>query len=305
MIRRSPIDVKALNSFLESVGSYSPNLIFTPGNLQAIFHYTDLNGLQGIITNHDLWLTHSQYSNDDEELTHGFAVVQETIGELLAKARSKRRKDYLENVKNIIKSPLSKGVYICCFCEKDNLLSQWRSYSANGNGVSLGFKPDGFSYITGPDSPPSGLVRLWKVFYERPKQKNLVKLALEFAYKDKNEPSQNFAKRAQQAADAIQFFIPTFKNQDFEDEKEIRLIFTPFPNSTIKPQFRVSRGMLVPYYSLKELHGSPSPRQLPITSLCVGPSVNKHLNLESVKMLLTKIGYFQVAVGSSDTPYRG
>ena len=305
MKKRSPSDINALNRFLESVGSHSPNLIFTPGNLQAVFHYTDLNGLQGIVTNHDLWLTHSRYSNDDEELTHGFEIVQETIEEMLAKARSKRRKDYLENVGNIINRPLSEGVYICCFCEKDNLLSQWRSYSANGNGVSVGFKPDGFSYITGFDSPSSGLVRLWKVIYERPKQKNLVRLALEFAYKDKTKPSLNIAKRAQQAADAIQFFIPTFKNQDFAEETEIRLIYTPFPNSATKPQFRVSRGMLVPYYNLRELDGSPSPRRLPITSVRVGPSVSKHLNIESAKMLLTKAGYTQVNVDSSDTPYRG
>ncbi len=129
--------------------------------------------------------------------------------------------------------------------------------------------------------------------------------ALEFAYKDQTKRSLNIAERARQAADAIQFFIPTFKNQDFAEETEIRLIYTPYPNSVTKPQFRVSRGMLIPYYSLKELDASILPRLLPITSVRVGPSVNKHLNIESAKMLLTKAGYATVSVDSSDTPYRG
>jgi hypothetical protein len=147
------------------------------------------------------------------------------------------------------------------------------------------------------------LVRLWKVVYDCARQKGLVRSALNFAYND--GAALTIVEKAQQAADAIRFFIPTFKNQDFEEEKEIRLIFTPFPNSTVKPRFRVARGMLIPYYSLKELHGSSPARHLPINSVRVGPSVNKYLNLESAKLLLTKTDYTTVIVDSSDTPYRG
>ena len=62
----SQIDPTALNEFLNFVGSYTVDLIYNPGDLTAIYHYTDLNGLKGIVDNHDLWLTHSRYSNDDE-----------------------------------------------------------------------------------------------------------------------------------------------------------------------------------------------------------------------------------------------
>ena len=294
----------ALERFLESVGSYNPNLIHYPGDVTTIYHYTDLYGLQGIVDNHDLWLTHSRYCNDDEEMTHGFEVVQETIEEAAARPRSKKHKEYLEHVAQIFETPPTEGVYICCFCKEDNLLSQWRSYSANGLGVSIGFDPRQFSYITGSDSPPSGLVRLWKVIYERSKMKHIVRSAMEFAYREsRNRPLPEVAR---QAAEAIQFFIPTFKNVDFEEEKEIRLIFTPFPASSIKPRFRVSRSMLVPYFSLKEeLDTNTYKRPLPITTVRVGPSTNKLLNLESTKLLLAKAGYTSVSVDSSDTPYRG
>jgi hypothetical protein len=303
METRSPIDIPALNKFLESVGSYTVDLIFSPGGLQALYHYTDLKGMQGIVDNHDLWLTNSRYSNDDEESTHGYEIVREIIKEELAKPNNPERTDYLNELSRIFTTPPAEGVYICCFCEKDNLLSQWRSYGANGTGVSISFNPTGFSYITGADSPPSGLVRLWKVFYDRNIQQSIVRSAIEFAFFD--DSTKTIAERATRSADAIQFFIPTFKNQYFEEVKEVRLIFTPFPNSPAKPQFRIARSMLVPYYSLRELTGGTTPHPLPIASVRVGPSINKGLNLESAKMLLTKAGYTAVNVESSDTPYRG
>ena len=292
-----------LNRFLESVGTDCPNLIYNPGNLKVIYHYTDLNGLQGIVGTKDIWLTQSRYSNDDDELLHGIEVVRDAIRERAARARIHKYKEYLRLVAEIFRKPLAEAVYICCFCEVDNLLSQWRSYSANGTGVSIGFDPARFSYITGQDSPPSGLVRLWKVFYDRKIQKALVIDALEFAYRERSD--RPLADVARQAAEAIQFFIPTFKNEDFEEEQEIRLIFTPFPSSAVGPRFRVSKGMLIPYYSLKELDTTPSKCSLPITNVRVGPSINKRLNMESTRMLLANAGYSEVRVVSSGTPYRG
>lgn len=305
MNMRAPMDIDALDRFLTNVGSDSPDLIFFPGNLQAVYHYTDLNGLQGIVTNHDLWLTHSRYSNDEQELTHGFEIARETIEAMRREAKDRKRKIYLNKVADLFKVPSAEGAYICCFCEKNDLLSQWRSYSANGTGVSIGFNPMDFSYITGIDSPRSGLVRLWKVIYENDRQKAIVRNIVEFAYNDLSQPALSLAQRAEQAANAIDFFIPTFKNQDFAEEQEIRLIFTPVLSASARPQFRVSRGMLVPYFSLRELDGSMPPRYLPIQSVRVGPSVNKILNIESTRMLLSKAGYISVSVDSSDTPYRG
>ena len=61
------------------------------------------------------------------------------------------------------------------------------------------------------------------------------------------------ASSVRHAVDAIRFFVPTFKNPDFLEENERRLIFTPHPGAGPQPRFRTRRGLLVPYYSLKEL----------------------------------------------------
>lgn len=72
---RPAVDIQALVGFLDSLQSYSVDLILNLDPGQSLYHYTDLGGLLGIIQQHDLWLTHSRYSNDDEEMTHGQKVV--------------------------------------------------------------------------------------------------------------------------------------------------------------------------------------------------------------------------------------
>jgi hypothetical protein len=303
MKKRSSQDFHSLTSFLISVKSYTEDLIFGPAQGQALYHYTDLSGLQGIIQNHDLWLTHSRYSNDDEEITHGYRIVKEVIDEERNNALPPERVAFLDSLAELVREPSPEGVYICCFCLDDNLLSQWRGYGANGTGVSIRFDPAAFAYITGPDSPHGGLMRLWKVFYDTEKQKQIVKEAINYAF---NDQSQAVDEKPRQAADAIQFFIPTFKNDGFSEEKECRLIFTPPPDCYVQPQLRVARGMLIPYYSMRKLTGDlPNANPLPITGVRVGPSANKRLNVESAQMLLAHEGYMDVNVDSSTTPYRG
>jgi hypothetical protein len=295
-------DYKALTPFLDFIGSHHQDMVLQPSRGPVeLFHYTDLAGLQGILQNHDLWLTNSRYSNDSEEMTHGCKVVMT----ILQNARTVDPvSQYMTRLEELTKQ--SEGVYVCCFCEKDNLLSQWRSYGANGTGVSVQVDPNGFSQLTGPDCP-SGLLRFWRVFYAAEKQNDIIQKAIDYfaptsAYQT---PGQSPEACARKAAEAIQFFIPTFKNSDFSEEREWRLIFTPSSATTVNLRFRVSRNMLVPFYSLKELVGGQGALPLlPIKGLRVGPSVHKQLNVESACLLLGQNGYTNIPVMASDTPYR-
>jgi len=313
-VERSQVDLAALSWFLDSLQSYHEFLVQIPPENQNIYHYTDLGALSSIVSGHDLWLTNSQYSNDEDESRHGYEVAAEVIGKCLRKAKRTRPRDqehidYVEVLVSLVKANPAQGFYICCFCEEDNLLSQWRSYGANGTGVSIAFDPMEFIRITGSDMP-LGLMRLWKVFYDRKQQSKIVQRAIEFTW-EVRQPQESVEQLARRAADAIQFFIPTFKNPDFREERERRLIFTPDPGCPVKPRYRVARGMLIPYYSVRDLAeadtpgGRATPWPLPIRSLMVGPSAQKGLNVESVKMLLQQNGYETIDIMASATPYRG
>lgn len=297
---RPALDTASLRQFLDSIRSFAgPELILESSSVPRLYHYTDLGGLIGIVTTNDLWLTHLRFSNDDEELTHGQRIVAQTLAEEQHSAVDEKL-EFLRQVEQMLSRPAADGVYICCLCAKNNVLSQWRGYGANGTGVSIELNHSEFVYLTGPDCS-HGLLRLWKVFYDENVQRGIVRKAIEFAWLQSEFPLN---KRVQNAADAIEFFIPTFKNRDFEEENEWRLIFSPTPNAAVRPRFRAARNMIIPYHTLQGL-GWSATRPLPITGLLIGPSANKELSAQGARLLLQQHGYADCPVRVSQTPYRG
>lgn len=301
---RAPIDIDILTGFLNSLESYSQDLVQHLRSGQTLCHYTSLDGAIGIVSGGDLWLTNSRYSNDDEELNYGHRLVDAVLDELEHEAATNAsRLEWLHRLRLAVAAARGDQVYVCCFCEKDNLLSQWRGYAENGGGVSVEFDPNGFAAIAGPDCS-HGLMRLWKVFYDLAQQRKIVRDCVDYPW----WPSTNDDDRIRFVVDALQFFMPTFKNGDFREEQERRLIFTPYPGALPKPKFRTRRGLLVPYFSLQELSqplgGGPA-FKLPIKGLLIGPGLHRALNVESAKMMLAKHDYPDVVVKASTTPYRG
>jgi hypothetical protein len=296
------LDLDILSKFLIAIESkrYAENLNFAAR--KNLFHYTDLAGLQGIVRSHDLWLTNCRFSNDDREMAHGYGVAKAVIKDQLLTA-SPAHRYYLEQLDAQLDPNSPDDVYICCFCAENNRLSQWRGYGANGVGVSIEIEAGEFSWATGPDMP-LGIMRVWKVYYDRDEQKTLVEEAIDFGWVN-GDPTES----ARRAAHAIKFFIPTFKDKDFHEEGEWRLIFTPGLRCSVPPQFRVARQMLVPFFSFRDLLAAAarSPghlARLPIRSVLVGPNPRASLSKESVKMLLASCQYDDVTVDYSKTPFR-
>jgi hypothetical protein len=304
-IAKPPTDLNRLSTFLSSIGSASEDMILAFGLTKKLYHYTNLEGLLAILESKDLRLTHSRYSNDEAEMTHGLRLTREVIAAEQAKAFDQKRRTYLDELSNLFPENEIDPVYISCFCEDSDKLSQWRAYAANGTGVSLEFDPSLFSAVTGADSPGVGLMRFWKVFYPDETKKKIVRSAIN--YYPSFEPGSSSQDWARWASEAIRFFVPTFKHKDFSEEAEWRLIFTPSPSTPVQPSYRVSRGMLIPFYSLKAISqqlGQPE-SNLALCAVRIGPSPNKLLNVASVRMLLDKHGYSSVTAESCEIPYRG
>jgi hypothetical protein len=296
------LDLDILKQFLIHIQSRRFSEDFNLAGRKDLFHYTDLLGLGGIVKEHDLWLTNCRFSNDNREMLHGYGVAKAVIADQLAIA-PRADADYLNQLNDLLDPSQPDDVYVCCFCEENNRLSQWRAYGVNGAGVSIEIEAKEFSWATGFDMP-LGVMRLWKVYYDEHEQRKLVAEAIDFGRLGK-DPSDN----ARRAAHAIRFFIPTFKDEDFHEEGEWRLIFTPGSQCPISPRFRVARQMLVPFFSFRELvetaaAGSGHLTKLPIRRVMIGPNPSGSLNKESVKMLLVSCQYEDATVEVSKTPYR-
>ena len=188
------VDIAVLQQFLATVGSPAEDLIFGPKNDEPVFHYTDLNGLLGIVQNHDLWLTNARYSNDDREMLHGLQVTEDVIKERREAALGDPlRLDYLDRVQKELATTSDEGVYVTSFCLKDDLLSQWRGYGANGTGVCVELDPRRFDWVTGADSPHGGLMRFWKAFYATRTQQSIIGTTVDYAFSQ--QPATAFLRR--------------------------------------------------------------------------------------------------------------
>lgn len=107
----------AVSAFKQTPGfSYDAD----PGKIRIGYQYRGFESFWNIIESDSFWATDARYSNDTQE--------QRFAADIFAYKA---------------KTPVTLSEdYIVCFCAKDDKLSQWRGYAAQG-GVSIGFDFDG------------------------------------------------------------------------------------------------------------------------------------------------------------------
>ena len=301
-------DFEWLSEYLNDARSVHADFVRQVDRIQSgslLFHYTDLTGLKAIASEHDLWLTHALYCNDEAEMKHGIRIARDQIQLLNNEPGGPPpRRQYLEQLDAALSEPPREGAYICCFCDKGDDLSQWRAYGGDGNGVSIQIDPNAFVEYAGVH--PFGFLAIWNVFYRPEQQQQIMRTALESTYtKFAHLPAEEIVRKAR---DVIDFFVPTFKHDGFGGENEWRMIFVPSPVSPVKPHYRARRDMLIPYYCVKELVlslgiVSEEMWRLPIRQVCIGPNRHRELNRACAQSLLTDNGYDCPAI-ASETPYR-
>ncbi len=122
----------------------SPELVEHDRPTGLLYHYTDTAGFEGIIKNRCLWATDYRFLNDRREMVCGEDVFKEVADELSKDpALSSRQRVLLGEVVRChdrFKLTRMFNPFIVSFSTKGNLLSQWRAYSADGAGFSLGFE---------------------------------------------------------------------------------------------------------------------------------------------------------------------
>jgi hypothetical protein len=295
-----------------------------------LYHYTTAEGLKGIIENNELWATSAYFLNDSAEITYGYGVLKEVLDGWIVKnprseqslslglARALRQSfgDDLLN-RNII-----HPIYLACFCEEDNLLSQWRAYGKSG-GYSLGFKVPADYQFTGQGfkAEPTVYTSPWvKVEYDRREQVKKCGEILDpaFVILDDSDtaraiatigehPLFGYAEILRVLTDLLLDEIVGFKDEAFKLEKEWRLVVRRREllkqgtddggKAPVPLNFRTSNGMLIPY--VKIIPTDPA-KKLPIACIRSGPMLEKTTTAMSVRMLLDKNGFPNTRVRVSE-----
>ena len=113
--------------------------LYTEQPQKTLFHYASLSGLMGIVEHQKFWVTDIRYLNDAEELRHLGEWLNHEISKRLQESNGSNK--VLSQFREWLRTRLNYGpmLFVGCFTENGNLLSQWRGYCPHGKGVSIGF----------------------------------------------------------------------------------------------------------------------------------------------------------------------
>ncbi|MES3097261.1 DUF2971 domain-containing protein [Sphingomonas aerolata] len=263
--------------------------------LEALSHYTTLQGMIGIIENGQFWASNVAYLNDREELLHGIKCAEKALDGAIKDTAILHWKEAISSVVRKVAEGKMPNTYATCFCAKPDLLSQWRGYGGSEQGVSLRFEISGLrNMLKGKKS------FLVPVEYGMVSGKRSITQVLkdELSRIERDEfESFEIADRDDKVYQVISSLIPRFKHIGFEAELEWRFIAQ---HETLRDSisFRANKNCIVPYMKIGEESG-----RLPLRSVYVGPGADTQLTAKSVENFLKAKGY-DVPVYISKLPFR-
>ncbi len=260
-----------------------------------IYHYTDLNGLKGIIESGSLWATNFSFLNDSNELIHGMNCLENALQYLRGDFNPKTLK-FIEQALTHFRMHRAAHVYNLSFCLEPDLLSQWRGYGSS-QGVCLEFDDD--ELVASLELTQNQVFKN-KVIYT--KENSTVEarkeiLAFFNAPEVQSAINQDVMYELNYAAKLAYSLPPFFKNDDFKEEQEFRIVILPDrPFECVN--FRVSDNGLVPYLIIKAID------KLPLKSIRIGPRNNRIMMMEGISFLLQSKGYNSTQISFTETPFR-
>lgn len=283
-------------------------------------HYTTADGLRGIVQNGNLWASGAYYLNDSSELDYGCHLFCEILTRAIAEdGRDPISKNIFQEARKAFESggsmeSIITRTYVACFCERDNLLSQWRAYAQSG----------GYAIVFPLKQLRGGMMvsdqyhtELHRVIYNRQTQILLLQLVMDDLISVLNDESVRQLWKSYSPEEQYYFsisfnsFLQTlalneivrFKDPAFEEEREWRLAVRPMSlelkdEEIQQLKFRTARGLAVPYLELRPKDG----KLLPIQSVRYGPTLKQKQTVNALSLLFQQKGYPKVPFNGAGIP---
>jgi hypothetical protein len=279
---------------------------------EIVYHYTDQNGLLGILRTKQLWCTHLAYMNDASEYDLRDALIRDMLERLEATTQEDRVKEYARTAKNQTDyfreaaakqdvKMLTWGPWVASFSALSDELGQWRAYSKTGSRYRIGFRTGQLCKIRGVTvkkvdySRDSALARLTDAFIAGVTR---IDASLPQNWPVSRVHPPDYMQLLQRLAQDIGVYC---KHEKFGSEVEWRLVATEGG----KIDFRAGISFLIPYVSI-DLKGL----EYPIESIIVGPCAHPDLSVSSVLQALFATQWrdgdqrYVPWVRKSEVPYR-
>ena len=231
--RNRPTSVKQLGRFITATMLLSPAMDpdRRPDAPEQVWHYTDAAGAVGIATGKELWATDGLFMSDASELQLVHRDFRAALGAserfITASERKRLVAAFERGLSSFREDP---GVFVVCFCESGDLLSQWRTYGRMGVGYALGFDS---AALGSYDRAVVGDLDFFKVLYDRDEQIDAVAEFVSRAFHqlelfldecDQAERETAVDETANKLALMAQWYSARVKDAAFREEQEWRFI---------------------------------------------------------------------------------
>lgn len=263
----------------------------------CLYHYTTADGLMSILSQNLLRASNAYFLNDSSEVHHALEVISKALAGMNGIA------DLGDPVKFVSKLQESVDLYITCFCEKGNLLSQWRGYGDQGGGFSIGFDLR---------SVPNTSLLLRKVVYSNTEKQQRIEAIIGRYQEWMKQYSSHYHSNEHLRAKFKSYLglnlfecALSFKDDSFSEEQEwrlIKIVKLDQRSDLDAIQFRTNKNRMIPYINLT-LGDHPS--RLPVKQVYLGPNGDSNLAKKSLELFKLKndLGYLEIL--PSCIPFRG
>lgn len=222
-------------------------------NIKNLFQYRSLEGFWNIIESDSIWARNIRFSNDEQERRQGIDILS-----------AFSRKNHSGKIED------EHDYFMICFCEEDDILSQWRGYAPDG-GVSMCFEINSqlpYEIVSGTDKINIVLKPHQVIYLEKDNTRESNKIFKRIsANESRFSPSKGLREN-------MLSLIPFLKDKGFIEEKEWRIIISETFNNIDSNEFKKCikfekyEHLKIPYLIVKagnsELEKFPSKVKLQI-----------------------------------------
>ena len=270
---------------------------------EYLYHYTSVQGVDGILNNKLVWASELHFLNDSKEWKHAFELAQEQILKRFWARQGDAEWQYLLRELGEALRYHSWDVCVFSLSATSNQLSQWRAYCPSEGGYAIRFRT-----VHLLDQLRAQGFALFRCEYDLKIQTKRIDTILSSVLKElvpdqeKLRSNRSVLVETTMAAKSeilnqIAMIAPTLKHPDFKEESEWRAFKLIFPGDT-EMSYHLRGNVAVPHY---KLHLDAAPGAFPIDEITVGPGNHQELARRGLSAIVNKA---RMRIKVSQTPLR-
>lgn len=272
-------------------------------NKGTLYHYTNVYGMEGILSNREFWASHSDFLNDKTEIKYSLDICKTLMKD---KLKDNKLKDGIYNKFDTVLEIMNEQlVYILSFSTNGDSNLLWSNYS-NNDGYNIAFSYPTIIKNMKLKNYDKYNVYPSRVIYEKEQHMKAISEVIDdFIESAENEirgvkTNDEYIKELTQIIMALQLFSIFFKDSCFSQEEEYRIAFVPTGNAKSEYNCRISNGTFIPFIKIGFSEEF-------VEGVTIGPKNNMDITMEGLFQFLKLKKYKQITkenIRQSCIPYR-